>query len=269
MSVVAELKTKLKSSREDGLKGFSSVWSSRSRPVPISGAGLVLFAASFLAFGALVGGGLASFAAGQLWQGVERWQTLLTGAIALFLGWTAWRGVQISVAASRADTEAQLAEMRRQFRHQMMVVTARDRLGVANAIVLPLSSAKSIATQAQVARDTPHNERRPVVWQRRADRMMEHAKAMKDWLEAGSSQVVVAQLPIRRRGDIEGLISFVETFHSGVVQLDGLLPKETGDNDDSFLELIVNYAGRVEKALSAAKAEVDDWVPSEEGPHRG
>ena len=68
------------------------------------------------------------------WTVVEKWQALITGVFAIGAAWVAWRGTQDTIASSRADTDRTIAEMERQFRHEMVVSSFRDRMAIERGV---------------------------------------------------------------------------------------------------------------------------------------
>jgi hypothetical protein len=218
-------------------------------------AGAAIAVTAFIA-GYLFGGWVSAVGGGtEVWGAIERWQTLAAGVIAVPLGLLAWRGIHATIAASHADTDRQLAEMRRQFRHEMSVTTARERTEIANRALGPIYDCRVIWQQAEAGARLGSQSSSAATARRRSN-MRSHAEKLNEWLRSDDARPVTSLLGVVELGDLNILVDMVNSY--------------TDPSDPSVLELnesrfdfLALLAKTAEARLRGAVAMAESWVPPE------
>ncbi|WP_139167889.1 hypothetical protein [Bauldia litoralis] len=214
--------------------------------------------AAGLLFGLLIAGlwPAAGSPPSPFFEQVHRWQTLVgalvAGGAALLAARIAWRAVRDQIQSNKLLADEQLGEMRRQFRHQMDVVTVRDRVaidretkGIASLLERNVERIDRIEKDIRDGKHTAAASR----WRW----VVENVRALEEWITTDKSIETRKILSLRETGRIHMLALKIKMHVD-----DGLATPGVDD-----LSHIREDAVAARDAVVDVRERVAGWVPKE------
>jgi hypothetical protein len=194
------------------------------------------------------------------WAFLDKWQTLITGVVALFAaGWTvhtlrqqmaaAKEDTDRQIAEDRIDTDRQIAEQRRQFHHQTMVATARDRATIDRLLLVPLNQITAIEGIARKAADQISRQLPGA----RVGEVRGIAAQLGIWLRERDSEPVTSLLDREGRSKVDIVRNLAADAPSD--------ERELGEGDLDFVTGLRDEASAARRALERVESLVRGWVP--------
>lgn len=215
---------------------------------PTAAAGAVLI---FIA-GYLFGGFVYAYAGDGVWLTLEKWQTLIAGFGALGAAWWGVRTIRQQIAAAKSDTDRQIREDRHQFRHEMMVMTARERATIDRLLLEPTNLVFAIEKRAKLIADGLERDEAPG----RFGDLRDMGMKLRNWALDPGSAPVIGVLDRAGKLQLDTLVALTASYAPSD-------EREPGEGDIEPLRDLSNEAKNTRRALERLDTFVKRWVPED------